>query len=625
MNVLSGRLETPQALEKLRERLKDNRSKNTTYLAVCGDTGCSVWGSKNVKKSFEEYLEKKGLSEKIGLKFTGCLGLCESGPVVIVFPQGIFYQKIQEDDVEEIIEKTVLKGEIIERLLYRDPQTGKKYTYARDIPFYKNQKRILLANNWKNDPTSIEDYLVLDGYKAFAKALTGMTSQEIIEEVKKSLLRGRGGAGFPTGKKWEECYEAVSEEKYIICNADEGDPGAFMDRSLLEGNPHLVLEGLMIGGYAIGAREGIVYIRAEYPTAVAKVRLAITQAEELGLLGENILGTGFNFKVSVSIGAGAFVCGETSALVASVEGRVGEPRQKPPHLAERGYLNKPTVINNVETLANIPYILRYGAESYSLNGTDKSKGTKIFSLVGKVNNTGLVEVPLGMTLREIIFDIGGGIKNGKKFKAVQTGGPSGGCLPASLLDTLADFEELSAAGSMMGSGGMIVMDEETCMVDVARYFLRFLEDESCGRCFSCREGISRMLEIVEDISNGKSSLEQLELLKELAVVVKDTSMCGLGQTAANPVLATIRYFEDEYLAHILEKRCPAGVCRELIYFSIDATLCQGCGLCLKKCPVGAISGEKKQPHTILKDKCTKCGICFETCKYNAVVKKSGVV
>jgi len=625
MNVLSGRVQTLQALEKLREQLKKSRREEATYLAVCGDTGCSVWGSKNVRKGFEEYLKAQGLSEKIGLKFTGCLGLCESGPVVMVFPQGIFYQKVKEEDVEEIIERTVLKGEIIERLLYRDPQRGEKYIYAGEIPFYKNQKRVLLANNWKNDPTSIEDYLALDGYKAFAKALTEMTPQEIIEEVKKSLLRGRGGAGFPTGKKWQECYDAVSEEKYIICNADEGDPGAFMDRSLMEGNPHLVLEGLMIGGYAIGAREGIVYIRAEYPTAVAKVRLAIAQAEELGLLGENILGTGFNFNISVSIGAGAFVCGETSALVASVEGRVGEPRQKPPHLAERGYRNKPTVINNVETLANIPYIIQYGAESFSLTGTAKSKGTKIFSLVGKVNNTGLVEVPLGMTLREIIFDIGGGIKNGKKFKAVQTGGPSGGCLPASLLDTPADFEELSAAGSMMGSGGMIVMDEETCMVDVARYFLRFLEDESCGRCFSCREGISRMLEIVEDISRGESSLEQLELLKELAVAVKETTLCGLGQTSANPVLATIRYFEDEYLAHILEKRCPAGVCQELIYFSIDAAFCQGCGLCLKKCPAGAILGEKKQPHNILTDKCTKCGICLETCKYNAVVKKAGVV
>jgi len=620
MNVLHSRLETPEALDKLREQLKKSRGKNGAYLAVCGDTGCAVWGSKKIKNLLEEGLEKKGLAGEIGLKFTGCLGLCESGPVVIVFPQEIFYQKVQEDDVAEIIEKTVLKGEVIERLLYRDPVSGEKYIYARDIPFYKHQKRALLDYNWKNDPTSIEDYLVLDGYKAFVRALTSMTPQEVIAEIKKSRLRGRGGAGFPTGKKWEECFEAEAEQKYIICNADEGDPGAFMDRSLLEGNPHAVLEGMLIGGYAIGAREGIVYIRAEYPTAVAKVRLAIARAEELGLLGENILGSGFNFRLSVSIGAGAFVCGETSALVASVEGRVGEPRQKPPHLAERGYLGKPTVINNVESLANIPYIILYGADRYCLTGTEKSKGTKIFSLVGKVNNTGLVEVPLGMTLREIIFDIGGGIKNGKNFKAVQTGGPSGGCLPASLLDTPADFEELSAAGSMMGSGGMIVMDEETCMVDIARYFLRFLEDESCGRCFSCREGINRMLELVEDIARGKGSLEQLELLKELAVVVKDSSLCGLGQTAANPVLATIRYFEDEYLAHILEKRCPAGVCPDLIRFSIDVERCQGCGLCLKKCPAEAIRGEKKQPHTILKDKCTKCGICLETCKYSAVVK-----
>ncbi|RJX23841.1 MAG: NADH-quinone oxidoreductase subunit NuoF [Dethiobacter sp.] len=620
MNVLHSRLKTTQDLEKLREQLRKNREEKSTYLAVCGDTGCAVWGSKTVKNFSQECLEKKGLAGTIGLKFTGCLGLCESGPVVIVFPQEIFYQKVQEDDVEEIIEKTVLKGEVIERLLYNDPVTGEKYIYARDIPFYKKQQRTLLASNWKNDPTSIEDYLALDGYEAFEQALTKMTPREIIAEVKNSLLRGRGGAGFPTGAKWEECYEVHADQKYIICNADEGDPGAFMDRSLLEGNPHSVLEGLIIGGYAIGAREGIVYIRAEYPTAVAKVRLAIAQAEELGLLGENILGSGFNFKVSVSIGAGAFVCGETSALVASVEGRVGEPRQKPPHLAERGYLNKPTVINNVESLANIPYIIRHGAVSYCLTGTEKSKGTKIFSLVGKVLNTGLVEVPLGMTLREIIFEIGGGIKNGKQFKAVQTGGPSGGCLPASLLDSPTDFEELSAAGSMMGSGGMIVMDEETCMVDIARYFLRFLEDESCGRCFSCREGISRMLEMVEDITRGESSPGQLDLLRELAHVVKDSSLCGLGQTAANPVLATIRYFEDEYLAHILEKRCPAGVCRELIQFSINEELCQGCGLCLKKCPGEAIRGEKKQPHAILGDKCTKCGICLETCKYNAVLK-----
>ncbi|MDO9535108.1 MAG: NADH-ubiquinone oxidoreductase-F iron-sulfur binding region domain-containing protein [Bacillota bacterium] len=621
MSVINAGLKTRGDFSKLQEQLKKSRQDKSSYIAVCGDTGCTVWGSKKVKNIVQDYLEKKGLGQKVGLKFTGCLGLCESGPDVMVFPQGIIYQKVMESDVEEIIDKTVLRGEVIERLLYQDPLTGQKYVYADDIPFYKKQERRLIGNNWTNDPTSIEDYLSLNGYEALVKVLTSMSGREVIEEVLKTRLRGRGGAGFPTGLKWEECYEAVSDRKFIICNADEGDPGAFMDRSLLEGNPHSVLEGLIIGGYAIGAAEGIIYIRAEYPTAVAKVRLAIAQAEEMGLLGENILGSNFNFRVSVSIGAGAFVCGETSALVASVEGRTGEPRQKPPHLAERGYLNKPTVINNVETLANVPFIIRYGADHYGLTGTERSKGTKIFSLVGKIVNTGLVEVPLGMTLREIIFDIGGGIKDGKEFKAVQTGGPSGGCLPASLLDSPTDFEELSAAGSMMGSGGMIVMDEDTCMVDIARYFLSFLEDESCGSCFTCREGISRMLEMVEDITRGNSSLEQLELLKELAQVVKDSTMCGLGQTSANPVFATLRYFEDEYMAHIIEKRCPAGVCRDLITLSINGELCEGCGACLKKCPGEAIQGEKKESHTIMQDKCTKCGICLETCKFDAVIKQ----
>jgi NADH-quinone oxidoreductase subunit F len=620
MNVLHMRLKTPDDLDKLRDDIRQKQEKDKSFLAVCGGTGCSSSGSEKVREVFQQYLNRHNLKKKTTLKFTGCLGLCERGPVVIIFPQGIFYQKVQESDVEEIIEKTFLKGEIIERLLYQDPVNGEKFIYADDIPFLKKQKRILLGNNWLMEPTSIEDYISLGGYQSVVKALTKMTPPEVIAEIKKARLRGRGGAGFPSGIKWQECYDAVSKQKYFICNADEGDPGAFMDRSLLEGNPHSVLEGLIIGGYATGASEGIIYVRSEYPTAVKNVKTAIAQAENLGLLGENILGTGFHFKISVSTGAGAFVSGETTALVAAVEGRLGEPRQKPPHLVERGLWGKPTVINNVETLANVPYIISYGAENFLRLGTEKSGGTKIFSLVGKVNNTGLVEVPLGMTLREIIFDIGGGIKNGKKFKAVQTGGPSGGCLPVSLLDSPTDFEKLNSAGSMMGSGGMIVMDEETCMVDIARYFLRFLEDESCGRCFSCREGISRMLEIVEDITRGKGSVEQLELLKELANVVKDSSLCGLGQTAANPVLATIRYFEDEYFAHILEKRCPAGVCRDLIRFSINEELCQGCDLCLKKCPGEAIRGEKRQPHTILGDKCTKCGICLETCKYNAVVK-----
>lgn len=602
------------------QHAEEKYRENSCYLAVCGDTGCAVWGAKQLKDYLSEYLQGNDLSSNIGLKYTGCLGLCESGPVIIVYPQEIFYQKVKPEDIEEIVEKTVLRGEIIDRLLYEDPVSGKKYVYAGEIPFYSKQLRKLLENNWKVDPTSIEDYIARGGYSAAVKAITEMTPAAVVEEIKKSGLKGRGGAGFPAGIKWEECYEA-SGRKFIICNADEGDPGAFMDRSLLEGNPHSILEGLIIGGYATGAEEGIVYIRAEYPTAVEKIKLAVNQAEELGFIGENILGTGFKFYVYVNIGAGAFVCGETSALVASVDGKVGEPRQKPPHLVESGYLGKPTVVNNVETLANVTEIIRIGADNYRKVGTENSSGTKIFSLVGKVRNTGLVEVPLGIPLREIIYEIGGGIKGGKEFKAVQTGGPSGGCLPASLLNFPTDFENLNKAGSMMGSGGMIVMDEETCMVDIARYFLRFLSDESCGSCFSCREGISRMLEIVEDIASGCGSMQQLELLKELAGVIKDSTLCGLGQTSPNPVLSTIKYFEEEYRAHIIEQRCPAAVCSDLIAFSIDEELCTGCGSCLRSCPSEAIKGEIKQPHIILQDRCEKCGICLLTCNFGAVNKQ----
>ena len=486
--------------------------------------------------------------------------------------------------------------------------------------FYTKQLRKLLAANWQLDPESIEDYVALEGYSAAVKALTEMAPGDVVEEIEKACLRGRGGAGFPTAIKWKECLEAGGR-KFIICNADEGDPGAFMDRSLLEGNPHSILEGMIIGGYAAGAAEGIFYIRAEYPSAVEKVKMAVEKAEELGLIGEDILGSGFNFHVYISTGAGAFVCGETSALVSSMEGKVGEPRQKPPHLIEKGYLNRPTVINNVETLANVPLIIREGADEYRLTGTKKSKGTKVFSLVGKVNNTGLVEVPLGMSLREIIFEIGGGIKEGKEFKAVQTGGPSGGCLPSSLLDLPADYEDLNAVGSMMGSGGMIVMDEDTCMVDVAGYFLRFLGEESCGCCFTCREGIARLLEIIEDISGGRGSMNQLALLDELAAVIKDSTMCGLGQTVPNPVLSTLKYFNDEYLAHIQEKRCPAGVCRELVTFRIEGEICTGCGACRKNCPVEAIEGDKNEPHIIDDSKCIKCGICLSSCRFEAIRKE----
>jgi len=614
------KLQSLVELINLQQELKRDRDQKKSYLAVCGDTGCNAWGSEKVKDIFQRSLEQRGLSRSTGLKFTGCLGLCESGPVVIVFPQGIFYQKVRVDDIEEIVEQTLLQGKIIERLLYQDPVNGKKIIYAGEIPFYHGQQRQLLADHWLIDPLNVEDYLAEGGYSALGRILESMSGDQVIEEIKGSRLRGRGGAGFPAGLKWQECSEKACAQKYIICNADEGDPGAFMDRSLLEGNPHSVLEGLIIGGYAIGATEGIIFIRAEYPTALTKIRRAIAQAEELGLLGENILGSSFNFQVKVSVGAGAFVCGETSALVASVQGRVGEPRQKPPHLAQRGYNNCPTVVNNVETLANVPRIMIKGADTYRLIGSEKSGWTKIFSLVGKVNNTGLVEAPLGISLREIVFTIGGGIKGGKRFKAVQTGGPSGGCLPASMLDLPTDYDELSAAGSMMGSGGMIVMDEETCLVDLARYFLKFLHDESCGRCFTCREGLGRMLEMVESISRGQSSLAELELLKELAGVVKNSTMCGLGQTAANPVLSTMRYFEDEYRAHIEERRCPAGVCRDLINFHIEAELCNGCGACRRKCPAEAISGEPKAPHLIREEICIKCGICLETCRFNAIFK-----
>lgn len=620
MKTVPAKIKTAADLAGYRTRLKQSGlGSEQRCLVICGDTGCSARGSEKIKDAFRDCLEEKRLSATVPLRVTGCLGLCECGPVVIVYPGEIFYQKVKAEDVEEIVNRTVLRGEAVERLLYREPGSGRALSRVSGIPFYRKQKRLLLGDNWKIDPAKIEDYLALGGYEALEKALTAMSGPEIIEEIKRSGLRGRGGAGFLTGVKWAECFEAEAGQKYVICNADEGDPGAFMDRSLLEGNPHLVLEGLIIAGYATGASAGIVFVRAEYPTAVEKVELAIGQLERLGLLGEDILGTGFNFKITVCTGAGAFVCGETSALIRAVEGRAGEPRQKPPHLAERGLHGKPTVINNVETLANVPHIIRRGAAAYARTGTVKSKGTKIFSLVGKVNNTGLVEVPLGMTLREIIFGIGGGLKGGKKFKAVQTGGPSGGCLPEALLDLPADYEALKEAGSMIGSGGMIVMDEDTCMVDLARYFLTFLRDESCGSCFSCREGIARMLDMLEDITRGESSLEQLALLEELAGLVKETSLCGLGQTASNPVLSTLRYFKDEYRVHIVEKRCPAGVCRALSGYRIDAGLCDGCGACVKSCPAGAITGERKKPHRILAGLCTRCGICAETCRRRAVL------
>ena len=553
------------------------------------------------------------------MRFTGCRGLCERGPIVTIQPQGIFYQRVQEKDVPLILSETVEKGKILDHLLYEDMITKRKVTSEKDIPFYKAQNRLVLGNNGQIEPTKIEDYIGIGGYQALSKALFEMKPEQIINEVKASGLRGRGGAGFPTGKKWEDCRNTSGDIKYIICNCDEGDPGAYMDRSLLEGNPHSVIEGMIIGAYAIGGSHGYIYVRHEYPLACKNAEIAITQARKAGLLGKNILGSGFDFDLEIAKGGGAFVCGESTALIASIEGRIGEPRSKQIHLVEQGLWGKPTNLNNVETWANVPLIINKGSQWFSSIGTDTSKGTKIFSLVGKVKNTGLVEVPMGITLQKIIFDIGGGQQDGRKIKAVQTGGPSGGCIPASLFDLPVDFDSLTKAGSMMGSGGMIVMDEGTCMVDVAKYFVHFLQEESCGKCLPCREGLKRMGQILDSITEGKGDEESLSLLEELAEVVADTSLCGLGKTAPNPVLSALRYFRPEFEAHIHQKRCPAAVCTPLIQYSISETDCTGCGACTKVCPTQAIKGEKKQSHLILAEICSKCGSCKDVCKANAVM------
>jgi len=584
--------------ESKRKRVTEESSNNIIWIAISSGTCGQARGSLKIVEAFKKEVEAE--------------------PNIIIFPDGIFYQHLKPNDTEEIVEKTILLGKIIDKHLYKDPQTGEAYTYQKDIPFYRKQMRLLLGDNLLIDPTYIEDYLARGGYQSLAVALE-RSPEDIIKTVKDSGLRGRGGAGFPTGFKWDFCRKAKGDVKYVICNADEGDPGAYMDRSLLEGNPHSVIEGMIIGAYAIGAKEGWVYVRNEYPLAIENLTIALEQAREHGLLGNNIRGSGFSFDINISRGAGAFVCGEETALMFSIEGKRGVPRQRPPFPVRKGLFGKPTNINNVETWANIPKIIKKGADWFSKIGTETSKGTKIFSLVGKVKNTGLVEVPMGITLREVIFDIGGGMLNGKGFKAVQTGGPSGGCIPTSLLDLPVDYESLTKAGSIMGSGGMIVMDENTCMVDVAKYFLNFLQDESCGKCLSCRKGIQKMLEIVTDITEGKGKEEDLETLEELADVVKDVSLCGLGQTAPNPVLSTIRYFKDEYLAHIKDKKCSAGVCKTLIKYTIDAEKCTGCTACLKVCPQDAIEGETKKPHSIIEDKCIKCGMCYDICQYDAVV------
>ena len=609
---------TGELKKVIEEQKKRSEADDKINLIVSAGTCGQARGSMEVIDSLNNTIKQKRLQDKIRVKVTGCHGFCEAEPNIIVQPHDIFYQHVKPKDSKDIIEKTALNNEIIDRLLYTDPSTGEKPKSEEEISFYKKQKRLVLGDNVHIEPTEINDYFAIGGYDSLAKVLEGFTPEDVIETVKSSKIRGRGGAGFPTGMKWEFTRKAKGDVKYIICNADEGDPGAYMDRSLMEGNPHRVLEGMIIGAYAIGANEGYIYIREEYPLALNHIKIAISEAKKLGLLGENILGSGFDLNINIYKGAGAFVCGEETALIASIEGKVGEPRQRPPFPAVEGLWRKPTNINNVETWGNIPLIIEKGADWYSQIGTEKSKGTKIFSLVGKINNTGLVEVPMGITLREIIFDIGGGIPKGKKFKAVQTGGPSGGCLPEEKLDLPIDYESLTKAGSIMGSGGMIVMDENTCMVDIAKYFLNFLRDESCGKCLSCREGTQRMWEIVTKISEGKGEEGDLKLLEELALAVKNASMCGLGQTAANPVLSTLRYFRNEYEAHVIDKKCPAGVCKDLIKYTIVEDKCTGCMACIKPCPVNAISGELKKVHTLDENKCIRCGACYEACNFDAI-------
>ncbi|MBQ6399744.1 MAG: NADH-quinone oxidoreductase subunit NuoF [Clostridia bacterium] len=593
-----------------------------SHVLVCGGTGCSSSGSAKLIERFEDQLKEKGLDKEVKVVRTGCFGLCEAGPVVIVYPEGTFYSRVKVEDVDEIVSEHLLKGRKVQHLVYVDHKTHESSVQKSlsEIGFYKQQERVALRNCGVIDPENIDEYIAFDGYRALAKALTEMTPEQVIQEVLDSGLRGRGGAGFPTGKKWQFARASKAEHKYFVCNADEGDPGAFMDRSLLEGDPHAILEAMAIGGYAIGADEGWIYVRAEYPIAVKRLEKAIEQAHEYGLLGKNIFGTDFSFDIHIRLGAGAFVCGEETALMASIEGKRGEPRPKPPFPAVKGLFESPTNINNVETLGNIAQIILKGADWFKSIGIPTSTGTKVFALGGKINNTGLVEVPMGVKLRTIIEDIGGGIPNGKKFKAVQTGGPSGGCIPASLLDISVDYDSLTSVGAMMGSGGMIVMDEDNCMVDIARFFLDFTVDESCGKCTPCRIGTRRMLEILERITQGKGEEGDIEKLETLAENIKSSALCGLGQTAPNPVLSTIKFFRDEYEAHIKEKRCPAHHCQALLNYEITDA-CRGCTACARKCPVNAISGTVKQKHVIDTQKCIKCGNCMATCKFGAIIKK----
>lgn len=592
-----------------------------SHVLACGGTGCTSSHSAEIIEKLEQELKAKGLENEVKVIKTGCFGLCALGPVMIVYPEGCFYSEVKVEDVPEIVEEHLLKGRMVKRLLYEETVHQDDIKPLNETNFYKKQHRVALRNCGVIDPENIEEYIAMDGYQALAKCLTELTPDEVIQIVKDSGLRGRGGGGFPTGLKWSFTAKNTADQKYVVCNADEGDPGAFMDRSVLEGDPHCIVEAMTICGYATGATEGYVYVRAEYPIAVHRLDVAIKEAREAGLLGKNIFNSGFDFDLHIRLGAGAFVCGEETALMTSIEGNRGEPRPRPPYPAVKGLFGKPTTENNVETFANIPQIILHGAEFFNSMGTEKSSGTKVFALGGKINNTGLVEIPMGTTLREIIEDIGGGIPNGKKFKAAQTGGPSGGCIPASLMDTPIDYDNLTAIGCMMGSGGLIVMDEDNCMVDIAKFFLDFTVDESCGKCTPCRIGTKRMRELLEKITDGKATLEDLDELESLAHYIKDNSLCGLGQTAPNPVLATLRFFKDEYIAHIVDKKCPAGVCKKLVSYSIEADKCKGCTACARKCPVGAISGAVKTAHTIDTSKCVKCGVCMDTCRFGAIIKK----
>lgn len=593
-----------------------------SHVLVCGGTGCTSSGSEQIIKTFNSEVEKQGLAEEVKVIQTGCFGLCALGPVVIVYPEGAFYSRVTADDVSEIVSEHLLKGRIVKRLLYHETiAEDNNIKSLNETPFYKKQMRRALRNCGVINPENIDEYIAMDGYRALGKALTEMTPEEVIDVMLRSGLRGRGGAGFPTGRKWQLARMNDADQKYVCCNADEGDPGAFMDRSVLEGDPHAVLEAMAIAGYAIGASQGYIYVRAEYPIAIKRLSIAIDQAHEYGLLGKNIFNTGFNFDIGLRLGAGAFVCGEETALMTSIEGHRGEPHPRPPFPAVKGLFGKPTILNNVETYANIPQIILNGPEWFASVGTEKSKGTKVFALGGKITHTGLVEVPMGTTLREIVEEIGGGVPNGKKFKAAQTGGPSGGCIPYSLIDIPIDYDKLISIGSMMGSGGLIVMDEDTCMVDMAKFFLEFTVDESCGKCSPCRIGTRRLLEMLTKITDGKGEQGDIEKIEELCKYIKDNALCGLGQTAPNPVLSTLRYFREEFEAHVYDKKCPAGVCKGLLSYEIDPAKCKGCTLCARNCPVGAITGTVKNPHVIDKSKCIKCGVCQQKCKFGAVVKK----